>query len=197
MEEAKCIAKRREYKTNIAGIQCCQMHGIHFVSYMNFCYHIQSDSKPKHTHITIRGIDKWTSKSNPSDLQMDHTSFLLKVISGQTVTVKWKIFHIVLESLTAGIVVNVCSSFRQVSHVRNTLLLIRCMFHGQNVGICTVSSTWVIGCQKYKINFLLEWQLYQSFVHPTRLTGPIFPQSTFLATVSANWHYFKRYLLHF
>ena len=96
----------------------------------------------------------------------------LNVISGCAMIVALKITHISSEHCTTRIFSNVFSSSSHI-HLRQTSIV----KWWASLTLRDVESTarWtpvtVAGIQR--INFLPERQLYQSYVHPTRLTRPV------------------------
>jgi len=119
-------------------------------------------------------MDWTTSKSNHSNQQMPCESSSLNLISGSAMIVGLKITHITLEHYTTRILSNVFSSIWHISHCRRTSILNWCASQTWKPAEYTARWTLVIGGGICVISFLPERQLFQSCVHPTKLTWPIF-----------------------
>jgi len=98
----------------------------------------------------------------------------LNSISGSAMTVGLKMTHISLEHYTTGIFSNLSGFFWHISHFRCTSALNQCASLTRRVVESTARWTRAIGGGIHRINFLPERRLCQSYVHPTRLTWPIF-----------------------
>ena len=101
-------------------------------------------------------------------------SSLLKSMLASAMVVALKIIHISSEHYTTGIIPNLYISLWHISHFSRAMIL-NC-YTSQSRKVIVYSARWprVIGSGIYRINFLLEQQLCQSFEHPTRLTWPMF-----------------------
>jgi len=95
-------------------------------------------------------------------------------ILGSAMIFGLKLIRLSLEHYTTGIFSTVSSSVWHISHFRRTWILNRCTSPTRRVTEYTVRSTPATGGGIRKISFLPQRLLCQSFVHPTRLTGPIF-----------------------
>jgi len=104
---------------------------------------------------------------------MPYESCSLNLISCLAMIVGLKMTHISSEHYSIGIFSNVSSSFWHISHFRRTSILNRCASQTLRGVESTARWTRANGGGIHKIYFLPERRLYQSFVHPTRLTLPI------------------------
>jgi len=128
--------------------------------------------------INIWGVDWTTSTSNHFNQQMLYESSALDSISGLAMRVGLKIIRTSSGHCTAGILSNVYSSIWLISDFRHTSILNLCFLQTRKVTENTARWTQVIGGGIRKISYLLEWWLWQAFVHPTRPAWPIFWATT-------------------
>jgi len=168
------MAKQLDCTTSIASTQNNGIHNIHIGPHTTFTRlsHVANTQKPFLTNMA--GVDWTTTKSNHSNQQMFYKSWSLISIAVSAMIVGLKITLISLAYYTTGIFSNVSSLFCHISQFRHTLILNRCTSLTPRVVQSTVRRTWVIGGGIKRINLLAERQLYQSYVHPTTLTRPIF-----------------------
>jgi len=170
MQGGKHMAKQLDCTTSIASTENDGIHGIHFGLHMTFSRLSHLASKQKPGSISISGVDCTTSGSNNSDQQMPCESSSLNSIPSLAMIVGLNIIHISSEHYTTGIFSNVASTFWHISNFRRTLILNRCASLTLRVIESTGRWTPAIGGGRHRINFLPERRLWQSYVHPTRLT---------------------------
>jgi hypothetical protein len=97
----------------------------------------------------------------------------LDSISGWPMTIELKINHTSWEHYTTAILSNVYRSCLHIAHFWSRLNLNRSTLQTQKVTEYKVRWTFAGGCERSKISFLPERQLFGSFLHPTRPTWPI------------------------
>jgi len=170
----KRMAKQLDSTTSIKSTQNNGIHGIHFSPLMTFSRLSRLATKWKPGLNNISGMDWTTSKSNHSNQQMLYKSSSLNLISGSAIIVGEKMTHISSEHCPTAIFPNLSSSFWHISHFRRTSILNR----GASLALMGLKSTTrrtrAIGGGIHRINFLPDQRLYQWYVHPARLTSPIF-----------------------
>jgi len=95
-------------------------------------------------------------------------------ILGLTIIVQLNKIHISSEHFITGIFSYVLSDFWHISHFGHISMLNLCTVQTQKA--IEYPERWIpaIGVGILQISVLLEWQLWQSFAHPTGLTGPMF-----------------------
>jgi len=168
------MAKQLNCTTSIACTQNHAIHGIHFSPHTTFSRirHFTNKCKPGLIHIS--DVDWTTSKSNHSNQQMPYNSSSLNSILGLAMIVGLKMTHISSEHYTTGIFSNISSSFWHIFHSRCTSILNWCSLLTVRVVQSTARWTRVIGGGIQRFNFLPERRMFQSYVHPTKRTWPIF-----------------------
>jgi len=168
------MTKQLDCTISIDSTQNNGIHGILFRQHTTFNRLNHFAYKWKRESITIWGVDWTTWKSNHFNLKMLGERSSLKSILGSAMIVGLKIIHISSERYTIGIFSNVFSYFWHISYFRPTSIMKWCA--SQTGKVTKYSAIWrpATSGSIRKIGFLPEQQLCQSFVHPTRLTWPIF-----------------------
>ena len=174
MRWGKHMAKQLDCTTSIASTQNNGIHGIHFSQHTTVNRRNHLASKQKRESISIWAMDWTTAKSNHFNLQMHCESSSQNSIWGSAMIVGLKIIRLSPAHYITGMISNVSSYFEHISDFRRTWIL-NC-WASQNRKVVEYTARWTpaTGGGIHRISLLPEWRLCQSFVHPTRLTWPLF-----------------------